>query len=77
MKTTQGEIGVESECAKCGWNLPQPSLADAVLGFRECSECEHREAVPEAERREALWAVEQQIRVLESHPAHPAHDRRE
>ena len=56
---------MESLCARCGWNLPQPSLADAVIGYRECPECELREAVPEQDRREALWSVEQQICVLE------------
>ena len=62
---------MEPECAKCGWNLPEPSLTDAVVGFRECSNCEHREAVPEGQRREALWSVEQQIHVLEAN-AFPA-----
>ena len=56
---------MDTNCTKCGWDLPQPSLTDAVLGFRECTECEHREPVPEDERREALWSVEQKIHVLE------------
>jgi hypothetical protein len=56
---------MDDKCPHCAWDFPQPTLADAVLGFRECSNCEFREAVPEAERREALWSVEQQIYVLE------------
>lgn len=53
-------------CQACAWNLPDPSLADAVVGFIECPECELREALTEEEIREATWAVEQQIHVLEN-----------
>ena len=56
---------MDGHCQKCGWNLAPPSLCDAVEGFRECTNCEHRETVPECARRETLWAVEQQIHVLE------------
>lgn len=56
---------MKDDCEKCGWNLPQPSLADAVMGFRECSNCEHREDVPEQDRLEACYDIEQKIHVLE------------
>lgn len=57
---------MDAECKKCGWNLPQPTLADAISGFRECTNCEDREVVPEQERLEAAWGIEQRLHLLEN-----------
>lgn len=48
----------------CNWNLA-PSLADAVLGYIKCSNCEHKNSLADEARLEIAQDFEQKVHVLE------------
>lgn len=55
----------EKHCTKCGWDIPQPGLSDAVLGHFECAECEHPMRLSNDDRREILDGFDQRLHLLE------------
>ncbi len=54
------------DCKKCGWNLPEPSLGEAIVGRVECPECETPRQLTETERLEIGQDFEQKLFLLEA-----------
>lgn len=56
----------EKNCPNCGWDIPEPGLAEAVIGTIKCSECDHSMAIDQDARREVLQSYDQRLHLLDN-----------
>lgn len=56
----------EKDCPGCGWTVPKPDLAAAVLGGFSCSECGFYMGIMHKDRREILNNIEQRLHLLDN-----------
>jgi len=56
---------MSDECKHCGWNFPEPGLAEAVFGSQECLNCGQTRSIDKDDRIEAIHSYEQKLHICE------------
>lgn len=59
------EASMSEECEHCGWEFPEPGLAEAVFGSQECMNCGLTRSIDKDDRLEAIHSYEQKLHICE------------